>query len=133
LCLVHTEESRSRQGHARVTSVNNTAYIFPIASTFGSVFSTTASSAAAAAAVPGACDRQTDGQTDRHTTSARRTFLSIRNVSLLLLLLFFDPGTQFPVNEKITLCNTNIFYHYYAAFNAPCIGHKDDESHECCL
>ena len=25
---------------------------------------------------------------------------------LLLLLLFFDPGTQFPGNEKITLCNT---------------------------
>ena len=24
----------------------------------------------------------------------------------LLLLLFFDPGTQFPGNEKITLCNT---------------------------
>ena len=25
---------------------------------------------------------------------------------MLLLLLFFDPGTQFPGNEKITLCNT---------------------------
>jgi len=25
---------------------------------------------------------------------------------LLLLLLFFDPGTQFLGNEKITLCNT---------------------------
>jgi len=23
-----------------------------------------------------------------------------------MLLLFFDPGTQFPGNEKITLCNT---------------------------
>jgi len=29
-------------------------------------------------------------------------------VLLLLLLLFYflDPGTQFPANEKITLCNT---------------------------
>jgi len=25
---------------------------------------------------------------------------------VLLLLIFFDPGTQFPGNEKITLCNT---------------------------
>jgi len=25
---------------------------------------------------------------------------------LLLLLLFSDPGTQFPGNEKITLCST---------------------------
>ena len=23
-----------------------------------------------------------------------------------LILLFFDPGTQFPGNEKLTLCNT---------------------------
>jgi len=22
-------------------------------------------------------------------------------------------------------------YYYYAVFNAPCVGHKDDESHDC--
>jgi len=27
---------------------------------------------------------------------------------LLLLLLLFDPGTQFPGNEKITLCNKKV-------------------------
>ena len=27
-------------------------------------------------------------------------------IQIRLLLLFFDPGTQFPGNEKITLCNT---------------------------
>ena len=25
---------------------------------------------------------------------------------LLLIIIIFDPGTQFPGNEKITLCNT---------------------------
>jgi len=27
-------------------------------------------------------------------------------LDIIVLLLFFDPGTQFPGNEKITLCNT---------------------------
>jgi len=30
-----------------------------------------------------------------------------------ILLLFFDPGTQFPWNEKITLCNAEKYYYYY--------------------
>jgi len=34
----------------------------------------------------------------------------------LLVLLFFDPGTQFPGNEKITLCNTKK-YKYQAGMN----------------
>jgi len=29
-------------------------------------------------------------------------------ICLLLLLLFFDPGTPFPRNEKITLCNIKL-------------------------
>jgi len=24
----------------------------------------------------------------------------------IIIIIFFDPGTQFPGNEKITLCNT---------------------------
>jgi len=27
-------------------------------------------------------------------------------IIITVLLLFFDPGTQFPGNEKIALCNT---------------------------
>ena len=70
---------------------------------------------------------------------------------LLLLLLFFDPGTQFPGNEKnyamqykkyknqagmnLTLpppSQNSHYYYYYAAFNAPCVGHKNDESQARC-
>jgi len=29
------------------------------------------------------------------------------------LILFFDPSTQFPGNEKITLCNTNIIIIFF--------------------
>jgi len=49
---------------------------------------------------------------------------------LLLFYLFFDPGTQFPGNEKITLCNTKKYknqagmnltppppYYYYYYYN----------------
>ena len=25
---------------------------------------------------------------------------------IIIIIIFFDPGTQFPGNEKITLCNT---------------------------
>ena len=32
--------------------------------------------------------------------------IQIRLLLFLLSLIFFDPGTQFPGNEKITLCNT---------------------------
>jgi len=43
------------------------------------------------------CDRRTD------TAPLKlRTYGAIQ----ICLLLFFDPGTQFPGNEKITLCNT---------------------------
>jgi len=31
----------------------------------------------------------------------------------LLYYYFFDPGTHFPGNEKITLCNTNYYYYYF--------------------
>jgi len=31
-----------------------------------------------------------------------------RSIVNILLLLFFDPGTQFPRNEKITLCNKKL-------------------------
>jgi len=37
-------------------------------------------------------------------------------VEMRLLLLFFDPGTQFPGSEKITLCNTKK-YKSQAAMN----------------
>jgi len=26
--------------------------------------------------------------------------------------------------------NVSYYYYYYAAFNTPCVGHKDDESHD---
>jgi len=29
---------------------------------------------------------------------------------------FFDPGTQFPRKEKITLCNIKKYYYYYFNF-----------------
>jgi len=35
-----------------------------------------------------------------------RKFLHRTDKLLLLLFNFFDPGTQFPGNEEITLCNT---------------------------
>jgi len=41
----------------------------------------------------------------RKKAASREHWRSIVNI---LLLLFFDPGTQFPRNEKITLCNTKI-------------------------
>ena len=34
-------------------------------------------------------------------------------IQICLLLLFFNPGTQFPGNEKNTLCNTEKNYYYY--------------------
>jgi len=37
-------------------------------------------------------------------------------ICVLLLLLFFDPDTQFAGNEKITLCNTKK-YKYQAGMN----------------
>ena len=41
----------------------------------------------------------------RKKAASREQWRSIVNI---LLLLFFDPGTQFPRNEKIMLCNTKI-------------------------
>jgi len=31
----------------------------------------------------------------------------------IIIIIFFDPGTQFLGNEKITLCNTKKYYYYY--------------------
>jgi len=32
---------------------------------------------------------------------------------ILRPIIIFDPGTQFPGNEKITLCNYYYYYYYY--------------------
>ena len=36
----------------------------------------------------------------------RNVIFLVSSVLVVILLLFFDPGTQLPGNEKITLCNT---------------------------
>jgi len=38
--------------------------------------------------------------------SGRSTGRVSCNIIIIIIINFFDPGTQFPRNEKITLCNT---------------------------
>jgi len=75
----------------------------------------TLSPAAAAAAAAAAANTASLHDTDAAFTLSARSDRSATRAQcecshycplLSLLLLFFYPGTQFPGNEKITLCNT---------------------------
>jgi len=46
-------------------------------------------------------------------TVARLQSYTWHKVAIMLLLMY---------------CGLSVCYYYYAAFNAPCVGHKDDES-----
>jgi len=41
-----------------------------------------------------------------HSSAAEITTLWRYTNVFIIIIIFFDPGTQFPGNEKITLCNT---------------------------
>jgi len=43
--------------------------------------------------------------TDSFRANKITSAASVRSL-VVIIIIFFDPGTQFPRNEKITLCNT---------------------------
>jgi len=59
----------------------------------------------------------------QHKATGRKTRLDIQNYGRNGNLLCYHV-----VVERNRISSLQSHYYYYAAFNAPCVGHKDDES-----
>ena len=47
---------------------------------------------------------------------------NIQFIRFIIIIIIFKPTSTKPQAGKLG------YYYYYAAFNAPCVDHKDDES-----